>query len=193
MIRDLTDKERDFLVDYCTKPENTWLALAIGQIQPVLRKAITSNTSNFLEELDKSIKKNLEECGLHWETCVPETNLEAAQNSIYVMKMNIQDQDIQIELGYEKENLYVNLYVGIPSNEVFSPDELRDFFKKERLKDSEQNNNQKYPWWIYPEESHKSLETLIMLHDAQLKREKIEYFTDELVLPAKAISKALKA
>ena len=57
MIRDLTAKEEEFLVKYCMEPENIWLALAIGQIQPVLRKKIVC----FLEELDTNVRKKLEE------------------------------------------------------------------------------------------------------------------------------------
>lgn len=193
MIRDLTPNEETCLVEYCMKPENTWLALAIGQIQPVLRKEIEKKIAYFLEELDKSVKKKLEECGLHWETCVPKTNLEENESLIYKMSMNA--QDIQIHLYYEdekeKEN---NLFVGIPKNEAFkSADALRNFFKNEGLKDSEDEGNDRWPWWIYPEENHKSAVALITKHDDQ-RREKIEYFTNELVLPpAKAISKALEA
>ena len=97
--------------------------------------------------------------------------------------MSMKAPDIQIQLCYLKENLYV----GIPPNEAFpSDDALRSFFKNEGLKDSEDD---KWPWWIYPEESHKSVLALITQHDDPRKREKIEYFTNELMLPAKAISK----
>ena len=196
MIRDLTPNEKTCLVEYCMKPENTRLALAISQIQPMLRKEIEKKIAYFLEELDKSVKKKLEECGLHWKTCVPKTNLE--ENSL-IYKMSMNAQDIQIHLYYEdekeKEN---NLFVGIPKNKAFekafeSADELRNFFKNEDLKDSEDEGHDIWPWWIYPEENHKSVVALITKHDDQ-RREKIDYFTNELLLPpAKAISKALEA
>ena len=184
MIRDLTEEEKEVLVKYCRKPENIELALAIGQIQSMLRKAIVY----FLEDLDKSIRKKLEECDLHlhWKTCVQKTNLEEEESLIYEMSMKV--QDIRIQLWYEKENLFV----GIPRNEAFtSGDELRGFFKDEDLKDSEEDDNNKWPWWIYPAESHKSVAALITRHDDQLRREKIEYLTNELVPLAEAISKKL--
>ena len=181
MIKDLTGKEKEFLVEYCRKPENIELALAIGQIQSMLREAIVY----FLKELDKSVTKKLEECGLHWETHIQKTNLEENENSLYEMSMEA--QNIQIHLEYEKENLFV----GIPKNETFpSPDALRRFLKDKGLKDSEEDDNPKWPWWIYPEESHKRVVALIPQHDDQCRREKIEYFTDELVRLAKTISKA---
>ncbi len=194
MIRDLEAKEEEFLVDYCMEPENIWLALAIGQIQPVLRKKIEKKIAYFLEELDKSVKKKLEECGLHWETCVPKTNLEEEKKESLIYKMSMNAQDIQIHLYYEdekkKEN---NLFVGIPENKAFeSADALRNFFKTEGLKESEDEEHDTWPWWIYPEENHKSVVALITKHDDK-RREKVEYFTNELVLPAKAISKYLKA
>ena len=186
MIRDLTDEEKEVLVEYCRKPENIELALAIGQIQSMLREAIVC----FLKELDKSVKKKLEECGLHldWKTCVQKTDLEkteTTETSIY--EMSRKAQDIQIHLCYIKENLYV----GIPANDVFSSEDLRGFFKDEGLKDSEEDDNNKWPWWIYPAESHKSVAVLITRHDDQLRREKIKYLTNELVPLAEAISKKL--
>ena len=33
-MRELTEEEKVFLVDYCMKPENTRLALEIGQVYP---------------------------------------------------------------------------------------------------------------------------------------------------------------
>ena len=182
MIRDLTDKEKEVLVEYCRKPENIELALAIGQIQSMLREAIVC----FLKELDKSVTKKLEECGLHWETHIQKTNLEENENSLYEMSMEA--QDIQIHLEYEKENLFV----GIPKNEAFpSPDALRRFLKDKGLKDSEEDDNNNWPWWIYPAESHKSVAVLITRHEDQLRREKIKYLTNELVPLAEAISKEL--
>ena len=184
MIRDLTAKEEEFLVKYCMEPENIWLALAIGQIQPVLRKKIVC----FLEELDTNVRKKLKEYDLRWETCIQKTNLEEEESSIY--KISMKAKDIQIELCYQKENLYV----GIPKKKALPPaDDLRDLFKDEGLKDSEEDDDCLWPWWIYPEESHKSVVDLITRHDDQRRREKIEYFTNELVLIAKAISKALRA
>ena len=181
MIRDLTDKEKEVLVEYCRKPENIELALAIGQIQPMLRKAIVC----FLKDLDKSVTKKLEECGLHWETYVQKTNLEENENSLYEIRMKA--QDIQIHLCYEEENLYV----GTPANDVFSPDALRRFLKDKGLKDSEEDDNNEWPWWIYPAKSHKSVAALITRHDDQLRREKIKYLTNKLVHLAEVISKEL--
>ena len=102
--------------------------------------------------------------------------------------MSMKDQDIQIHLEYEKENLFV----GIPKNEAFpSPDALRRFLKDKGLKDSEEDDNNNWPWWIYPAESHKSVAVLITRHEDQLRREKIKYLTNELVPLAEAISKEL--
>ena len=63
-MRELTRKEREWLLCYCMKPENTWLALAIGQIQPALGMEILGR---FLEELEKSVQKNLKK-NSQWKT-----------------------------------------------------------------------------------------------------------------------------
>ena len=61
-MRDLTPETKKFLVKYYLEPGNTWLALAIEQVLPKLRKAIVSS---FLKELDESVKIELEKLRLH--------------------------------------------------------------------------------------------------------------------------------
>ena len=193
MIRDLTAKEQEFLVKYCMQPENTWLALAIGQIQPLLQKEIKEVVAYFAGELDKSVRKELEACSLHWETCVSATNLDLEKDESEIYSMSMKDQAIEIQLCYEKKK--ESLFVGIPANKALPPaDALRESFRDDGLKDSQEDDNDKWPWWIYLEETHKSAEALIATrYDDHLRGEKIEYFTNELVRIAKAISKALRA
>lgn len=47
-MRELTNKEEKDIVTYCMKPENTWLALAIGQIQPELRVSYGSHAGEIM-------------------------------------------------------------------------------------------------------------------------------------------------
>ena len=183
-MRDLTAKEKEFLVDYCMEPENTRLALEIGQIYPKLREKIVSA---FLKELDESVKKGLKERGCQWQTCIPKTNPEEGEEpSIYVMTMKGREREIQIHLARHKwEALFVGTRVG---QEKWPKDDLAGFLK---CGDRKLNtNNKSWHWWFNPIEKHRfivSVEALSTLNDGQ----KIEYFTAELVGFAEAISKEL--
>ena len=192
-MRTLTPEEEKFLVDYCLKPENRWLALAIGQIQTELRMAIVASSSFLKDLLDKRVRKNLEECGLHcWKTCAPGTNLEVrGGGGLYLMTM--EDPKIEIQLCYEGGK---DLFVGTLAQYKKCPkkERLESFFEGRNLNLRENNY---WRWWFYPESGHRSIEeliTLILHQDDEVKLEqKVEYFTDILVSSAKAISKALEA
>ena len=72
-MRELTAEEEEYLVKYCMEPRNTWLALAIGQINPMIERRILSL---FLKKLDKSVKKEIESRDdLRWQTCIPKKDL----------------------------------------------------------------------------------------------------------------------
>ena len=193
-MSDLTAEERDFLIDYSMKPENICFALAIGHIQVQLREKILSS---FLEKLDESVREKLEACGRRWqwETMALEMNLKLQGNrtglkvqgseEIYVMTMK--DQEIKIYLSYDGEDIFV----GTPAANEACPqaEDLSGFFEDTGLS---LNSNNYWRWWFYPKERHKPFDDLYTLHDDELKRKKIAYFTDILVLSAKAISKKLE-
>ena len=184
-MRELTAEGKEFLVDYCMEPENTRLALEIGQIYPKLREKIVSA---FLKELDESVKKGLKERGCQWQTCIPKTNPEEGEEpSIYVMTMKERESEIQIHLArYKWAALFVGTRVG---QGKWPKDDLADFLK---CGDRKLNtNNKSWHWWFNPIEKHRligSVEALSTLNDGQ----KIEYFTAELVRFAEAISKELE-
>ena len=189
----ITPEEKKFLVDYCMESEeNTWLALAIGQIQPALRMAIVRKSmskSSFLKELDRKVREKLEEGGLHcWKTRYPETYLKLPmRGDLYLMTMEA--PKIEICLDYEGEDLFV----GTPEKYKTCPeaDHLTSFFEgtNPNLK-----SDAYWRWWFWLEGDHRRLEGLSTLHeDQELKREKIAYLTDILVRSAKAISEALEA
>lgn len=193
-MRELTEEEKEFLVNYCMKPENTRLALEIGQIQVQLREKILSS---FLMKLDKNVGKKLEACGQfrQWKTKVLETNLKVQGNrtglkvqgseNIYVMTMN--DQEIKIYLSYQGGEIFV----GTPAANEACPtaEDLSGSFQDTGLSLSSDDS---WRWWFYPEERHKPFDDLCTLHDDELRQEKIEHFTYILVLSAKAISKSLE-
>lgn len=181
-MRELTAEGKEFLVNYCMEPENTRLALEIGQIYPKLREKIVSS---FLKELDKSVKKGLEERDCQWQTCIPKMNpAEGEEPSIYVMTMK--ERGIEIHLArYKWEALFVGTRVG---QGKWTKDDLAGFLKSEDRKLN--TNNKIWLWWFNPIEKHRSIgsvEALSTLNDGQ----KIEYFTAELVRFAEAISKEL--
>lgn len=123
-MTELTVEERDFLVDYCMKPENTWLALAVGQVQLELKTAIVSL---FVEELNESVKGELEKRGLiTWKRTIPEANLEK-EKPIYVMPLK--EQGIEIQLVYGGGDLYV----GTPVSNGDWPTDLAGFLTREDL------------------------------------------------------------
>ena len=180
-MSDLTAEERDFLVGFCMEPKNTWLALAVGQVQLELKTAIVSS---FVEKLDESVKGELERRGLinNWKRTIPKTNLEK-EESIYVMTMK--DRGVEIQLVYYGEG---NLYVGTPVSNGDWPIELAGFLEREDL--GLITRNRYWHWWFNPAENHRSIgciETLSKLNDDELRCEKIAYFTAILVNFAKAL------
>ncbi len=182
-MRDLTPEAEKFLVEYYMEPEKTWLALAIGQVLPKLRKAILSS---FLNELDKSIKIDLEECRLHrhWKTEIAATNLKfRGGDNLYLMTM--EDPKTEICLFYEGRDLAIGIYAR---DKDFSLANVLE----DHLQDLPLRSNNYWCWWFCPEGRHKSFDSLITVHDDdELRREKIAYFAEILLGPAEAISKAL--
>ena len=191
-MSDLTPEGRDFLIDYSMKPENICFALAIGHIQVQLREKILSS---FLEELDESIREKLEACGRRWqwETMVLEMNLKLQGNrtglkvqgheKIYVMTM----RDQEVYLSYHGEDIFV----GTPAANEACPqaEDLSGFFEDTGLR---LKSDDSWRWWFYLEGRHRYFDDLYTLHDDELKRKKIAYFTGILVLSAKAILKSLE-
>lgn len=181
-MRELTAEGKEFLVNYCMEPENTRLALEIGQIYPKLREKIVSA---FLKELDESVKKGLKERGCQWQTCIPKTNPEEGEEpSIYVMTMK--ERGIEIHLArYKWQDLFMGTRVGQGN---WPKDDLAGFLK---CGDRKLNtNNKSWHWWFNPKKKYRSIESveaLSTLNDVQ----KIAYFTAELVCFAEAISKEL--
>ncbi len=179
----LTPEAEEFLVKYYMEPEKTWLALAIGQVLPKLRKAIVSS---FLTELDESVKIELLDRGLdrHWETEIAETNLELrGGDNLYLITM--ENPKTEICLFYEGRDLAIGIY---PRDKAFPPANVFGGY----LKDMPLRSNNYWCWWFYPEVNHKSFDSLITVHDDdELRCKKIAYFTEILVVPAEAISRAL--
>ena len=178
-MRDLTPEGRDFLVGYCMEPKNTWLALAVGQVQLELKTAIVSA---FVERLDESVKGELERRGLiNWKRTIPKTNLEK-EEPIYVMTMK--DRGIEIQLVYGEGDLYV----GTPVSNGDWPIDLAGFLEREDL--GLKTRNRYWHWWFNPAENHRSIgsiEALSKLNDDELRCEKIAYFTAILVNFAKGL------
>ena len=183
-MRDLTPEAEEILVKYYLEPGNTWLALAIGQVLPKLRKAIVSS---FVNELDECVKIEIEERRLHrrWETEIPETNLESrGGDNLYLISM--EDPKIEICLFYEGRELAIGIFAR---NKDFPPANVLE----EYLPDLPLKSSSYWSWWFCPEPEHKSFDSLITVHDDDLlRREKIEYFTEILVGLAEAISRALE-
>ncbi len=199
-MRDLTSEDEDFLVKYCMEPENTWLALAIGQIQTKLERRIVSS---FLKKLDKSVERELKERerGLHWRTNIPKEDLEEEDlkedfSILYVMTM---EDQVEIHLalwrwnrGNKDRELYVGTHKEIGNRKVpWSKDKLAGFLSKP---DIMQDNGRH--WWFPPTKRHryiKDIKDLSTLNDDKLRCEKIAYFTDVLVRFADTISEELGA
>ena len=194
-MRDLTPEE--FLVDFCMKPENTSLALAIGQIQTRLRQHILLS---FIEKLDKSVKNELNEKDLGWESRVPEPPEKfpgGDEYPIYILTML--GSRIEIHLVCQKrvnrrgDEDYL-LYVGSPEANEACPkaDRLAPFFEGKNLNlDLETESG--WPWWFYLGDGHKAVEDWTALLDEESRWEKIRYLTDILVFSAEVISKELEA
>ena len=180
------EEEKEFLVNYCMEPENRELARVIGQIQSDLKKEIVSS---FVKELDKSVKRELKDRGLHWETSVPETDLEVKKgNAIYVMTTRTMSKckiEIHLSLWNGEE-----LYVGIPKKKAWPKNVFTDFktdFENESIWED------KYRQWVfYPTYWHRYIETIESLSTLNEGLE-TAYFTDKLVRFAAAISRRLEA
>lgn len=180
------EEEKEFLVNYCMEPENRELARAIGQIQSDLKKEIVSS---FVKELDKSVKRELKDRGLHWETSVPETDLEVKKgNAIYVMTtrtMSKRKIEIHLSLWNGEE-----LYVGTPKKKAWPKNVFTDFktdFENESIWED------KYRQWFFcPTYWHRYIETIESLSTLNEGLE-TAYFTDKLVRFAAAISRRLEA
>ena len=183
---DLTPEERNFLIDYCMRPENTRIALEIYQCYPELRKKIISS---FLKKLDMSIKRELEECECEcqWQTCIPQTNPEVGgSSSLYIMTMKKRGIEIHLAL-YNR----TDLFVGTPrENEDNWPNGALESFLRCVVR-SLNKGNRLWLWWFKPRDIHMSIESveaLSTLNDCQT----ITYFTPELMHFAKTISKVLE-
>ena len=184
------EKEKEFLVNYCMDPKNRELALAIGQIQSDLEKEIVSS---FVKELDKSVKRELKDRGLHWETSVPETDLEVKKgNAIYVMTTRTMSKrriEIHLSLWNGEE-----LYVGTPTKKAWPKNVFKDFktdFEHENESIWEDKGNYRQ-WVFYPTYWHRYIETIESLSTLNEGLE-TAYFTDKLVRFAAAISRRLEA
>ena len=59
MVGELTDEDKKCLVKYCMEPENTWLALAVGQIQPELISYESHARETMMKELTEEEKEFL--------------------------------------------------------------------------------------------------------------------------------------
>lgn len=183
-MRELTAEDEKFLVEYCMKPENIWLALAIGQVRPKIREKIVSL---FLKELDESVKKELteKERDGQWQTCVSDPEIivkEQGEPSIYMIKDR---RGIEIHLCAYKGT---DLFVATPAGKGAWPSGLEGFLER---KDLGLKRDRNWRWWFDPAKDHKRIEPLSRLNDHKLRYEKILYFTDILVRFAEAISKEL--
>ena len=196
---ELTSEDRNFLVDYCMKPENTWLALAIGEVQPDLKKAIVSS---FVKALDESVKnklERLERLERQWTRTrkTPEMNLERNGDiPIYVMTM--EDQGIEIQLLVYKKGAQEDLFVGTPVNNEACNEawltELKGLL--EERTGLTLGKTASFEWWFKPVINHMSIgsiEALSKLNDDKVRSQKIDYFTTILVKFAEAISEEAEA
>lgn len=184
-MRDLTHEAEDFLLEYYMEPAKTWLALAIGRVLPKLRTAILSS---FLKALDDCVKIELKERRLRppWETTIPPLNLESrGGDNLYLMTM--ENPKTEVCLFYEGTELAIGI---LSRNKDFPPANVFG----EYVPDLPLKSRGYWSWWFCPEARHKSLDSLISVHDDdELRTEKIAYFSNLLVRPAEAISKALGA
>ena len=184
-MRDLTPEEEKHLVKYCLESkDNTWLALAIGQIQPALEMEILDR---FLEDLDKSIRDKLKEDS-QWKTKkMVNRGKWGKWETIY--KMTMKDPVIEINIDYDYEG-NKELCVGTPENNEVCPgkEEIERYF--EGAEDLEAGDGN--VWWCYPEEVHNRLD-LRKQYDPEETRNHIGYFRDLMVNSSDAVSKALRA
>ena len=183
-MADLMPEEKGWLIEYCLKPENTRIALRIGQIQVDLERAIISS---FFKELGRSIAVELKRCNLdsHWK---PGEIWEEKEDVCFQMTM---EDRIEVRLYYQGR--HKDLYVAVPVESEACPkaDRVKPHFEKGGLR-LQPSDERWFLWWFYPTETHRWLKDLAPLCDEQAKREKIDYFTSILVHSADAISQELR-
>ncbi len=196
-MKALTACDKKYLVEYCQEPKNIELALAIGHIQVQLREEILSS---FRAKLDQSVKEELSkwDLGRQWETEeLPPIDLTLKKNEnrelsvegvLYVI--TTKDPKIKIELKREGGGIFVGTpkeYEGCPQAA-----DLYDYFENTGLILGSPDS--RFRWWAWADPKAKeryTLDDLCILH-GESRRKHIAYFTDKLVLSAKAISKALE-
>ena len=175
MMGELTVEEKKCLVNYCMQPENTWLALAIGEVQPLL------TIKMFVPELDKRVQKCLEKHELHWQPEIPEQVEVEGSFPIYMMTMR--GIEIKVELWVNSE---FDLFVGTRKNEACPPvDTLKDF---DFFRDNYIKSCKDWSWSSDPIGAVKDLRTR-----NAIRCDKIKHYTEFLVRSAVDISRALEA
>ena len=186
-MAELTPEESAWLVKYCMEePENIRLALAIGQIQPALKKAILNS---FLEELSKGIgaelRKRKPSLDSYWN---PGEIWEAKWGVCFPMAM---EDRIEIHLYYQIGPQ--DLFIAVPAKSKACPkaERIQPHFEGTGLK-LQTSSEQWYRWWFYPTEEHKWLKDLAALSDEQARKAKVEYFRRILADCAYAISQELE-
>lgn len=162
-MRELTGEEKDWLISYCMEPENSELALAIGQIQPELKRKMVSA---FVRELGESVKTldNTELCGFQGEPA-KETKLE--EKGLYPLFILKNQKNERLRLGvWGGGNLQVSMTAG---KDLDRWDEIIKGMGYKLLSNDD--------WWWFETGDIQNV-VLSTLKDKELRREKIAYFTD---------------
>lgn len=199
-MRELTPDKEKFLVDYCMEPENTSVALAVGQVQVQIRERILNS---FLKDLDVRLRNRLEEPPPAWSTCVPETNLRRwdGREDDWIYKITMGDPEIMIGLypfGVGRGLIVPrDLFLGTPGEYEGCPraENLRGSWERSHLlkrQNETLHGNELWRWFFYPDEGRGGLEELSTLQDDGGRSEKLEYYTEILLHSARAISDTLK-
>ena len=192
-MTDLTPEEVVWLVEYCMKPENTQIALRIGEIQPDLEKEIRQS---FLKDFRQSLGERMREVlSDSWEPReLPELKVDwSDDNQIYVVKK----EAVEIQLLYqphEDNKLYIGVYEVSPQLARLEKGRLAPVFERKGLSlESDPEDYPDYHWWFYPkEENYTRLEDARRLRfDKEVLQAMVDYFAYKLVFAAEAISKEL--
>ena len=192
----MSEEEKKWLLEYCMEPENTKLALEIGEIKPELERRILSS---FLEKLVDSVNRKLGECGLHWRTCIQEDLQEELEKQfaiLLIMTMEEKKRETEIHFGlcrYPQDKLlYVGTHRERKNKQIPWPAcDLASFMEKPGIRRGDDSRH----WWFDPIDMHRcisGIKGLSELNDDKLRCGKIKYFTDKLVRYAETISKALE-
>ena len=180
-MADLTLEGEKFLVDYCMESKNTWLALAIGQIQPALKRAIVRS---FLEELEEAIAAELKRVSIdsRWKPRIRD------EDGYMIVVLAMEDWTELLLVYQAREE---DLFIGVRSTSDACPaaDRLKPYFRDEDLEFK--TDDPDWHWWFSPAKDHRSLSDLITLCDEQSKSEKIEYLAHIMADSANALSKEL--